>query len=222
MASQTRPRLRAEPRSGVHKKSALRDLRRSGQVPGLIYGHGDPQAIQVSARALSDHLRHHAPAALMDLDLEGKTTTTLIRELDRDPITGTVIHLGFQRINLSENIRSTIPLVFHGEEALIGNGLVFERQLTDLEVHGRADQLPESFVVDVGEAEAGHMFRVADLEVPSGIEVTRDPETVIARVTEPRVAPEVEAALEAEEAAHAAAAQEREEEAADEAAPAEA
>jgi large subunit ribosomal protein L25 len=153
----------------------------------------------------------------MDLDLGDQGTTALIREVERDPITGAVIHLGFQRVDLRENIRSAIPLVFHGEEALIANGLVFERQLAELEVHGRADQLPEAIMVEVGEAEAGHMFRVADLQIPEGIEVTRDPETVIARVSEPKVSADVAAALDAEEAAHAAAVEEREEEAAAEA-----
>src|SRR4051812_35345145 len=134
MPSRTRPRLKAEPRAGVHKKSALRTLRRSGQIPALVYGHGDPQPIQVSARELTDYLRHHAPGALVDLDVEGGATTALIRELDRDPITGAVIHLGFQRVDLRENIRAMVPLVFHGEDALIAEGLVFERQMSELEV----------------------------------------------------------------------------------------
>src|SRR5439155_628822 len=81
---------------------------------------------------------------------------------------------------------------------------VLERQLSELEVHGRADQIPGSITVEIASAQAGDSIRLSDLQLPDGIEPTRDPDTVIARVTEPRVAPEVEAALEAEEAAQAA------------------
>src|SRR5687768_16520540 len=111
MSSHKRARLAAEPRSGVHKKSALRLLRRSGNIPALIYGHGDPVPVQLSARELTHHLRYHAPGVLVDLDLGDQSTTALIRELDRDPVTGQIVHLGFQRIDLKERIRANVPQV---------------------------------------------------------------------------------------------------------------
>src|SRR4051812_39901387 len=98
MATHTRPRLVAEPRARTQRKSEVRALRRNGLVPGSIFGHGEPQAITVSARALRDYLHRHAPGAILEVEIEGKTTPALIRELDRHPISGEVIALGFQRV----------------------------------------------------------------------------------------------------------------------------
>lgn len=199
---QTRSRLSATPRENVRKKSALRSLRRSGNVPGSIFGHGDPRPIQVPLRMVDDFLRHHAVAALLDLDVDGQVTPAMIREIDRDPISGEVIHLGFQRIDLGETIRATLSIVFSGEETLIRNGLVLQRQMDALDVHGRADALPEALMVDVSEAHAGTTIRISDLKLPQGIEASKDPSQAVVSITAPTVPADVEAALEAEEQAH--------------------
>jgi len=203
MPTKTRPRLTAQSRPRNARKSELHTLRRDGQVPGTLFGHGEPQMLSVPARSLDAYLLHHAPGALLDVELDGKTTPVLLRELDRDPVTGKAVHLGFQRVDLAENIRASIPLFFTGDEALVANGLVPQHLLTELEVHGRADQIPESITVDLSAIEAGHSVRISDLQLPAGMEVTREADTVVATVTTPHLPADVEAALDAEEAAHA-------------------
>jgi large subunit ribosomal protein L25 len=207
MATHTRPRLSAEPREGVRKKSAVRTLRREGKVPALLYGHGDPVTIQLSAREISDYLRRHNPGAILDLELEGTAGPALIRELDRHPISGNVIHLGFQRVDMQETLRSSVQIVIIGEDDLIQNDLVLQRQITDLEVVGRADLLPQSITVDVTGLTAADTVRIADLPFPDGVVATQDPNTVVAAITTPSVPAEVEAVLDAEEAAAAEAAE---------------
>jgi large subunit ribosomal protein L25 len=204
MPSQQRARLSAEPRPQGARKSELRAMRREGMVPGSLFGHGDPQMIRLSARALNDYLRHHAPGGLMDLDLQGNTTTAIIRELDRHPVNGQIINVGLQRVDLRETIKASIPVHFTGEAEVIAEGLVLQRQLDEIEVHGRVDLLPEAVEVNLAGAAAGHTVHISDLQFPQGIEPTKPPETVVALVSAPTVAPDVEAALEAEEAAHAA------------------
>lgn len=204
MATTTRPRIPAEHRSRVRKKSELKYLRRTGQIPAVIYGHGEPETIKVQSKALTDFLRHHAASGVVDLALgTAGATPALIRELDRDPITGRITHLGFQRVDLTETIKATIPLVFVGEEELIKNDLVLQRQTAEIEVHARADALPDSLTIDVSHAEAGHSIRIADLDLPDGVEPTADGELPVATITLPSVSADVEAALDAEEVAHA-------------------
>ena len=204
MATQTRPRISIQNRDAAHRKSALRDLRHRGLIPGSLFGHGDPQSIQVSARAVHDFLKDHTPGALMDLDLGGKDTTAVIRSLDRDPVTGQVIHLGLQRVNLSETIHSAVPVVFQGEEELIADKLVLERQMTEVDVQGRADKIPEAITVDLAGAQPGMLIHVSDLKLPNGITATKAGDTIVARVTRPTVSADVSAALDAEDAAHEA------------------
>lgn len=204
MPTQTRPRISAATRDVAHRKSAIRALRSGGMVPGSIFGHGDPQNIQVSARALQEFLTEHASGALMDLELGGKSATAVIRTLERDPVTGRVIHIGLQRVDLGETIHAAVPVHYVGEELLIKEQYVLERQIDEVDVNGRADQIPEALTVDVRRKRPGDLIHISDLQMPSGITPTRTPDTIVARVTSPKVAPDVEAALEAEEAAHQA------------------
>ena len=204
MPRQQRARLTAEPRQKDGRRSELRALRSAGLVPASLFGHGEPQLIRIPGRALSDYLRHHPPGGLMDLELEGKTTTAVIRELDRHPITGHILNVGFQRVNLRETIKAAIPVQFVGEEDLIKEGLVLERQLSEIELQGRADLLPETLTVDVSRCTAGDTVRLSDMALPQGLHATKDADSVVASIKAPTVSADVEAALEAEEAAHAA------------------
>jgi large subunit ribosomal protein L25 len=203
MPTKTHSRLTAQPRTQEHRKSELRALRRSGMVPASLYGHGDTQSIQVSEKTLQEYLRRHSPGAILDLEIEGAASPALIREVERDPITGRVIHVGLQRVDLRENIRSTVTLVFTGDEALISDGLVPQHQITELEVHGEADLIPESITVDLAGHEAGHTVRIADLQLPAGVHATKDGNLPVATITAPSVPADVAAALDLEAAAHA-------------------
>lgn len=203
MADQSRPQLAAEPRVRG-KKSEIRQLRQSGRIPALVYGHGDPRTIKLQARTVAEYLRHHAAGGILELTLLGETTPVLIREIDRDPVSGHIIHLGFQRVDLRERLRASLPLEFIGEEALSQDHLVLQRQMSEFEVHARADLLPESIQVDVSGMTAGTIIRIADLQLPPGIEPTKDASVPVASITLATVPADVEAALEAEEAARAA------------------
>lgn len=203
MATQTRERLTAARRNGVGKKSQLKTLRRSGQIPASLYGHGQPENIQISALSLQQHLQHHGLGALVDLDFEGRPCPTLIREVERDAVTGRILHLGFQRVDLREQVRATIPVVFEGEEDLIKEGWVLERQLSEIEVHGQADQIPEVLTVSIGAAHPGEAIHVGDLPLPRGMTAVREADAVVARISYPVVAADVRAELDAEIEAHA-------------------
>jgi len=203
MPTQTRPRIPAEPRSQTARKSELKSIRTSGHVPAVLYGHGDPQMIKVPARALQEFLRHHTTSGMAELALENQATPVLLRAIERNPVSGEIIHLDFQRVDLAEAIKATVPIAFHGAETLTRNGLVLQPQMTEIEVHSRADALPEVLIVDVSHARAGHPLHVSDLQLPAGVTTTLDATVPIAAVTAPSVPADVAAALDAEEFAHA-------------------
>jgi large subunit ribosomal protein L25 len=204
MATHPRPLLTAEPREGVRRKSEVKALRRSGQIPASVFGHGDAVPIQLLARDVKDFLRHHAQGGLLDLSLEGTSTPVLIREIDRHPITGEVMTLGLQRVDMKETLKTSVTIQFTGEDELISNGLILQRQMDSVEVHGRADLLPEAIVVDISHLGAGDNVRIGDLPLPEGVEATKDADLPVATISLPSVPADVEAALEAEEAAHEA------------------
>lgn len=204
MATQTRPQLHAEPRERTGRKSDLRALRESGKIPGSLFGHGDPESISLPAREISDFLHHHTTGALLDVMLGGHKIPALIREVDRNPRTGHVITLGLQRVDVRETVKATVPLTFTGQDALIKNDLVFQSQFDSLEVHARADQLPEAITLDVSDRQAGDAIHVSDLKLPEGVEATRAADEVVATISLPTIPADVAAALDAEDAEHEA------------------
>jgi large subunit ribosomal protein L25 len=203
MAAQTRPRIAAEHRPSGARKSELKTLRRTGRIPAVVFGHGDPEPVAIDAREFTDFLHHHAAGGMIDLAIDKGMSPALIREFDLDPLTGRVIHLGFQRVNLNERIKATIPLMFTGEEEILKRELVLQRQMSEVEVHAQAGALPEYITIELAGVEVGHAIRLADLSFPKGVEPTGDPEMAVASITLPSVPADIEAALDAEEAAHA-------------------
>lgn len=193
MIGTDRPRVAATPRQ-AGSKAQIKAVRRMGDVPGSLYGRDvDPVSLQVSARTLGAYLGEHGSGALMDLDLGGQVIPVVLKELDRDGITGAVAHVSFQRIVLSEQLHASIPLRFEGVDELIKNGLVLQTQLDVVELHGRADQLPEVLTVDISHCVAGAAIHLGEIPLPEGVELTREASTVAAIVTSPRTTGEVAA-----------------------------
>lgn len=204
--------LRAEDRKLAHK-GALKRLRREGYVPAVLYGkQQEPRSLQVAARELQRAFRHHSQSALLELMLNGEKVTAVIKEVQHDPITGRLSHLGFQRISLEETITANVPLVFVGDTSPVEDmGGVIEHPASEVTVSCRADRLPEAITVDLSGLRLGDSLRVADLAPPEGVEIVTNPEQVIAATSVSAAARE-EAAAEA--AATEAAAAPREETAA--------
>ncbi len=194
-----RPRLAAQPRAESQRKSEIRGLRRQGIVPATLFAHGAPQQIQVTAKAIQEHLRHHSQTGMLDLEVDGRPIPALIREMERDPVTGKVIHLGFQRIDLAEQIHAMVPITFMGEDHLTKENLVFERQLSEVDVVCQADHLPESITIDVTHMTAGTIIHASDLELPEGVALSKDGTTIVALVSRPFVPADVQAEMDAQD-----------------------
>jgi len=173
--------LRAEPRQ-TGLKGELRRLRREGKVPGVLYGkQQEPRAIQIAARELEHALHQHGQSALLDLTVNGERATAVIKEVQHDPITGRLSHLGLQRVSLEDTISAHVPLVFTGDTtAITDEGGVIEHPASEVTVSCRADHLPESITVDISGLRRGDSLRVADLTPPEGVTITTNPEQVVA------------------------------------------
>jgi large subunit ribosomal protein L25 len=200
--------LSAKPRSDKGK-GAARKLRASGEVPGVIYGHGrEPQPLTVNRREF-DRLaeRVRITSTVIELALDGKTARTLIRELQRDPMKRTVLHIDFQELVAGEKIVVSVPLYFVGTaEGVKSDGGILEEVMHSVEVRVDPSNIPDHIDVDVTPLTIGHSLHISDLKLPPGVEVTDDPEQTVVVVSAPRAEEEpapaaVEGALAAPEAA---------------------
>ena len=207
----------------VQGTGASRRLRRSGKVPGILYGANQgAQVIELDHKAIMLQLRHEAfHASILSMNIDGKKQDVLLRDIQMHPWKREVLHIDFQRVDAKQKIHMRVPLHFINAELApgvkLGGGIV-NHVMTELEVNCFPADLPEFVEVDVAELELGHSVHLAELKLPDGVEsvqLTRGDDAVVATVQVPRaiVEPEEEAVVSEEEAEAAAALAEAEGEA---------
>ena len=180
-------KLSASARTGAGK-GASRELRRNGQIPAVIYGHGrEPQSLAIPSREFERMLEHIAfETTVIELGLDGKTSRTLIREIQRHPFKKQILHVDFQELVAGEKILVHIPLVLVGTSEGVRSGGILNQVLNDLEVRVDPADIPNHIDVDVSGLTLGHAIHVADLKLPAGIEVLNDSEETVVTCAAPK------------------------------------
>ena len=217
-------KLNAEPREGVGK-GAARKARAAGKVPAVLYGPEiEPQRVAVDALELWHALHTDAGTnVLINLQVDGDTFLTMPREVQRDIVRGTLLHVDFLRIRRDVAIQVDVPIHLVGESVGVKEGGVVEHHLWELRVEVLPTDVPESVEADISELAIGDSLHVPDVKVPGNVTVITPPEETVVSVVPPPVlvvepTPEE---LEAAEAAALEAAEAAEGEEGEEGAPAE-
>jgi len=211
-----RTSLTIEPRVERGSRAARR-LRRSGYVPGIVYGKGDEStAFKVEARRLRAVLAEGH--ALFDIQLDGgDQEPVIVKEQQRDPVRGLLVHLDLLRVRLDEKIQSMVPLELEGSEEAPGvkEGGVLEHVTREVLIGALPTDIPDRIVADVSGLGIAETMNLSIVPVPAGVELLGDlEEIVVATVTapsevieEPEVEEEAELVGEEAEAAAEAAAE---------------
>lgn len=171
---------------------ASRRLRKTDKVPGIVYGAGTPQMIELDHNALYFALKKEAfHSSLLDMELGGKVQKVLLRDFQMHPWKQNVLHIDFQRVDATTRIHKRIPLHFSGEEnspAVKTDKCLVSHVATDIEVECLASQLPEFVMIDLSGLVKGQSLKASDLKLPEGIKWVKhgkiDP--VIVAVTVPK------------------------------------
>ncbi len=193
----------ATPRD-ISGKGAARSLRRQGQVPAVIYGHGrDPLSLSLNARDLDKMLGHiQAESTVIEVTVGGQTAKTLIREIQRHPIKRQILHVDFQALVAGEKVTVNIPIVLNGiPEGVRLEGGVLDQTLREIEIEVDPSDIPDHVEIDVTNMVIGDSLHVSDIKVPAGVKVLDDPETSVAVLAAPRAVIEETPAVEAVEGA---------------------
>jgi large subunit ribosomal protein L25 len=188
----------------IKGKGAARSLRRQGQVPAVIYGHGrDPLSLSLNARDLDKMLGHiQAESTVIEVTVGGQTAKTLIREIQRHPIKRQILHVDFQALVAGEKVTVNIPIVLSGvPEGVRLEGGVLDQTLRELEIEVDPSDIPHHAELDVSNMVIGDSLHVSDIKVPAGVKVLDDPETSVAVLAAPRAVIEETPAVEAVEGA---------------------
>ena len=188
--------LDATPRNDTGK-GAARSLRREGRVPAVVYGHArEPRSLAVSARDLGKLLSHiSAASTVVELTLDGATTKTLIREIQRHPFRKhEILHVDFQELVAGEKVSVMIPLVYVGTSTGVREGGgILDQIMHEVELLCDPSNIPNHVDVDVSPLAIGHSLHVSDLKLPEGVEVLDDPERTVCVVAAPKATGETPA-----------------------------
>ena len=183
--------LRAEPRNTTGTRVGKR-LRRTGQVPAVLYGRGlAPVSVAVDRRELYSVLHTEAGAnAIINLEVAGtkKPYLTVAREVQRHPVRGEISHLDFISISLDEEIHAEVALEFVGTPVGVKrDGGIVETIRIAVNVAALPLDVPGHITVDLTELLVGDSVRVADLPAIKGVRYLDEPETDLVNVIIPRL-----------------------------------
>jgi large subunit ribosomal protein L25 len=200
MAASQGTRLNATPRE-ITGSRAIRRLRRSGRVPGVLYGGGaDPVPFDVDARELRHAL--HATGAVLEVAIDGATTPAVLKDAQRHPVRGETMHVDLVRVRLDVAIQTTVTLDLTGVEDAPGvkEGGVLEQIVRELNIEALPGDVPESITFDASGLEAGATVTLEQITAPPKVTLIDDPESVVATITAPRLEVETEDEIETETA----------------------
>ena len=178
----------------VQGKGASRRLRRSGKTPGVLYGGNLPVvSIELDHNALFHALKREAfHASVLNLNLDGKRETVVLRDFVMHPFRQEVQHIDLQRVDSEHKLHVSVPLHFINADIAPGvklSGGKVSHVMTDLEVMCLPARLPEFIEVDLSQLAAGHSIHANELVIPDGVEVAclqRGENAVVATIVLPR------------------------------------
>jgi large subunit ribosomal protein L25 len=179
---------------------AARRLRRTGRVPGVLYGGGgDSVGFDVDAREL--RLALARSGAVLDLSVDGaKATPVVLKEAQRDPVRGETVHVDLLRVRLDQAIHAVVPLELTGVDDAPGvkEGGILEQIVRELNVEALPTAIPEAIVHAVGEMQIGDTIGLEEIVMPDGVALLDEVEdATVATLSPPKLQAEAEE-LEAE------------------------
>lgn len=186
------------------KGRKVKQLREQGIIPGVVYGSGIKDSIHLSVnyKEFEKIYAQGGENTLVELNVGGdQTYNVLIHDADKDPVSDTYIHTDFYAVNMSEKIRTMIPLKFEGvSDAMKNLGGVLVKSRDELEVESLPGDLPSEIVIDISQLKTFEdVIRVKDITLSGNVLILNEPTEAVATVAPPRSEEELKALDEAVE-----------------------
>jgi large subunit ribosomal protein L25 len=183
-----RIRLEVQKREARGSRESRR-LRKSGLIPGVLYGRGDPHTICVPERELRRVLSGPAGLhAILDVVFDGQKTAhpSILKDYQQDPLRGRLLHIDLQEVRLDQAIQAQVVVHLVGEPAGVKEGGVLSQVVREVNVEALPMDVPEHLDLDVSAMGIGDTVRLSELSVSDAVTLLDDPEaTVLATVTMP-------------------------------------
>ncbi len=180
---------------------ANRRLAPKGQLPAVVYGVGHtPVSVSLDKHQVDMLLLHGAASSLIELSIDdAKPVHTIIKDVQRDPLKGAVMHLDLWAVSMKKHISTVVPIHFIGDAAGVKTGGVLTHNMREVQVDSLPGDMPDALEIDVAALEVGDSLHVSDLVAPKGVIITSPEDEIICSVIPPTKAVEEEVIGEAVE-----------------------
>ncbi len=185
--------INVEKRAERRKKSLIKNLRKSGYIPGIIYGEGklglniklrENEFIRVYNKSIGE-------VAFFDFKLTNKSYKTIIKEKQIHPVTRRILHIDFMEVHKGKPISISVPIKIIGEPNGVKKGGMLDVLIREVEVTCLPKDIPEDFEIDVSDLEIGDSIHIEDLDTKD-LNTSQQPDVTVLHVLPPRKEEEVE------------------------------
>lgn len=184
----------------AHKRSTKTELRKSGYVPAVVYGFKtESTPIAVNAKELEKTIRTEGRNAILTLDVEGKNVNAVLKEVQKDPVKGSLIHLDFLAVSMRQELEVEVPVVVTGTSVGVKEGGVLQQPIREIKVSAKPNDIPENIEVDVTALGIGDTLSVGEIRGKGAYTILNEDEDVLVTVSPPISEAALEADLEAPE-----------------------
>ncbi len=181
-------KLEAKHRKVLGKK--VQALRESGIIPAVLYGPKikEPQSLEVDYEKFKEIYKKAGESSLIKLKLDKEEKDVLVRDVQKNPMNGSFLHVDFYEVPMTEKISLTIPLKFIGEsEAVKSLAGILVKNIFEVEIESLPKDIPAEVDVDITVLKTFEdIIKIKDIKVPSGVKIIANPEEIIALVSPPR------------------------------------
>lgn len=165
-------------------RHSSRQCRRKGLVPGVIYGKGINNFLfEIGELELNHALSVTGEHGLLNINSQEGSLNTLIKEVQRDPVTRRVLHIDLEKVEGNEEIETAVPINYVGEEYINKLDAVLQKNIDSIKVKCSPSNIPKGVNLNVGRAKPGEQFKIADVELGNEITVVDDLNSIVASVS---------------------------------------
>lgn len=162
---------------------------------GVVYGKGlESRSVKLKKSEFDKAFSAAGESNLIELDIEGEKSNVLIKDVQRHPVKGVVIHVDFYEVNMKEKVTAEIPLEFIGESKAVKElGGILIKEAHEIKVECLPNDLIDHIDVDISNlATMDDVIKVSDLNIPKTMEIMDEDDSIVAMISEPKVEEEPE------------------------------
>ncbi len=184
------------------KTIGSKKLRNAGSLPGVVYGNGEPETVELEAKNFEKAVKSTgAKNFLVELDIKGKKSMALVQETQKNPLTNHIIHVDFKRLTEDSVVTAEVPLRPIGSAVGVQLGGVLQMPMHSITLNGKPADMPECIEPDISQLAVGQSILLEELVLPKGIIAIGQPKAHVLAVSTSRMmakAAEEDAAAEGE------------------------